>query len=74
MGFDLESRIRARAYGLWVEEGCPEGQALAHWVRAEQELAAEEPSASAKAGGLAEPAAPAYETGEKSRGSAKKGG
>jgi hypothetical protein len=31
---DLEERIRQRAYQLWQEEGCPEGQDEAHWERA----------------------------------------
>lgn len=30
--------IAARAYEIWQEEGCPEGQAEQHWLRAEQEL------------------------------------
>lgn len=28
-----EDMIRTRAYFLWVEEGRPEGRALAHWHR-----------------------------------------
>lgn len=30
-----DERIRAIAYALWEEEGCPEGRAEAHWLRAE---------------------------------------
>ena len=33
-----ENRIRERAYGIWVEEGRPHGQDLAHWQRAWREL------------------------------------
>ena len=28
-------RVRERAYFLWLEEGCPEGQAERHWLAAE---------------------------------------
>ena len=30
--------VEERAYGLWQEAGCPEGQALLYWLRAEVEL------------------------------------
>ena len=40
---DFDERVRQRAYRLWVEEGCPEGRADAHWDRA-RELVAEETS------------------------------
>jgi Protein of unknown function (DUF2934) len=33
-----ERRIRERAYGIWIEEGRPQGHDLAHWQRARQEL------------------------------------
>jgi hypothetical protein len=33
-----EHRIRERAYGIWIEEGRPEGRDLAHWRLARQEL------------------------------------
>lgn len=33
-----ETRIRERAYGIWIEEGRPHGCDLAHWRRACQEL------------------------------------
>ena len=29
-----EQRIREHAYLLWLEEGCPEGRAEAHWEAA----------------------------------------
>lgn len=32
--------IRERAYGIWIAEGRPHGQDLAHWQRAHQELLA----------------------------------
>lgn len=39
-----EDSIRAIAYGLWLEEGRPEGRAEAHWLKA-FELAASESKA-----------------------------
>lgn len=39
---DLEKRIRARAYKLWLEEGCPEGRADVHWDQACELVAIEE--------------------------------
>jgi|GEM_PF-2069048 hypothetical protein len=33
---DLEERVRARAYRLWQEEGCPHGRELAHWEKAKE--------------------------------------
>jgi hypothetical protein len=38
-----EQRIRERAYGIWIEEGQPNGRDLAHWQRAHQELQREAP-------------------------------
>jgi len=35
---DLEQAIRARAYGLWIESGCPDGNAEEHWLAAQQEV------------------------------------
>jgi Protein of unknown function (DUF2934) len=32
---DRGDRIREIAYFLWVEEGCPEGEAERHWLAAE---------------------------------------
>lgn len=32
---DKNDRIREIAYLLWMEEGCPEGQAERHWRTAE---------------------------------------
>lgn len=33
--------IAQRAYELWQEEGCPDGRALEHWLRAEASLRSE---------------------------------
>ena len=33
-----EDRIRERAYGIWIEEGRPNGRELAHWELAHHEL------------------------------------
>ena len=30
----FEQRVRERAYFLWLEEGCPDGRALEHWMLA----------------------------------------
>ena len=32
---DRDQRIREIAYFLWLEEGCPEGEADRHWAAAE---------------------------------------
>jgi hypothetical protein len=37
--------ISRRAYAIWESEGCPEGRAVDHWLRAETELAAMTPAA-----------------------------
>ena len=37
---DLEQAIRQRAYHLWIEEGCEDGNAEAHWLAAQRELLA----------------------------------
>ena len=29
-----EEQVKAMAYRLWLEEGCPEGRAEAHWFQA----------------------------------------
>jgi len=31
---DLKQNLRERAYFLWQQEGCPDGQADQHWKRA----------------------------------------
>jgi hypothetical protein len=35
---DLEQSIRERAYQLWVESGCQDGQADVHWLAAQREI------------------------------------
>ena len=35
---DLEQSIRERAYHLWIESGCPDGNAEAHWLAAQREV------------------------------------
>ena len=39
---DVEERVRARAYRLWQEEGCPVGRELAHWEKAKELVAIED--------------------------------
>ena len=39
---DFEERVRARAYRLWQEEGCPEGRAQTHWKLARELIAIED--------------------------------
>ena len=38
MADNLHTVISDRAYGLWESEGCPDGHALEHWLRAEREI------------------------------------
>jgi Protein of unknown function (DUF2934) len=35
----VEAKIRARAYLIWEQEGCPEGRDVEHWIQAVLELA-----------------------------------
>ena len=35
MDIDRETRIRQRAYQLWLDEGSPEGKQHDHWAQAE---------------------------------------
>lgn len=42
-----EDSIRAIAYGLWLEEGRPEGRAEAHWRKAYELASSEAKSAPA---------------------------
>lgn len=37
-----EQRVRERAYGLWLDEGCPDGRADDHWDKASELVAIEE--------------------------------
>jgi hypothetical protein len=40
----FEQRVRVRAYFLWLEDSCPEGRTLEHWMLAFTQQAAQEPS------------------------------
>ncbi len=42
---DEEAEIAALAYRFYCEEGCPEGKAHEHWLRAEQEVRGKTPAA-----------------------------
>ena len=35
---DIEQSIRERAYQLWMENGCTDGNAEAHWLLAQREI------------------------------------
>ena len=37
---DLEQAIRERAYHLWIEKGCQDGNAETHWLAAQREVLA----------------------------------
>lgn len=39
---DHEQRVRERAYRIWQQQGCPDGQAETHWELAEELVAIEE--------------------------------
>ena len=39
---DREQSIRERAYAIWQQQGCPVGQSLDHWLRAEAEIVNDE--------------------------------
>ena len=41
---EIEQRIRARAYQIWIEQGQPHGRDIEHWRQAEAELVATSPS------------------------------
>lgn len=36
-----EEHIRLRSYLIWQHEGCPEGNDLDHWMRAQEEIESE---------------------------------
>ncbi len=40
---ELESAIRARAYQIWEDEGCPNGRHELHWQRAYEAVATTAP-------------------------------
>jgi hypothetical protein len=35
---DLEQAIRERAYSLWIDSGCPDGNAEEHWLAAQRDV------------------------------------
>lgn len=35
---DIEQNIRDRAYHLWLESGCQDGNADGHWLAAQREI------------------------------------
>lgn len=37
-----EEQIKARAYAIWKQEGCPDGKDIEHYFRAKQILEEEE--------------------------------
>jgi hypothetical protein len=49
MSQDFESRVRARAHAIWLEDGCPEGRAEEHWARAADAVRAEDEAAKVSA-------------------------
>jgi len=53
-----EDRIRAKAYELWIAEGCPEGRADDHWLMAMAIIADEDGSAGAASPTDQEPVKP----------------
>jgi hypothetical protein len=38
MDANLHNRIRKRAYEIWFEAGCRDGEAHQHWLTAEREI------------------------------------
>lgn len=46
-----DAAVAERAYGIWEQEGRPEGREIEHWLRAEAEM-----RATAKAGEAMRPA------------------
>jgi Protein of unknown function (DUF2934) len=40
--FAREERIRAKAYQIWLDEGCPDGRDEAHWDMARELVAVED--------------------------------
>ncbi|WP_037471526.1 DUF2934 domain-containing protein [Sphingobium sp. DC-2] len=48
---DRHEAVKARAYRIWEEEGCPPGRDEDHWLRAEQAIAEETAPADSSAAG-----------------------
>jgi hypothetical protein len=40
MPYDIERAVQQRAHEIWMQEGCPEGRAEAHWQQARAEVGA----------------------------------
>jgi hypothetical protein len=53
---DRDSRVRDRAYRIWLSQGRPDGHDAAHWHQAQREIEAED---AGSAGGKPAPARPA---------------
>lgn len=72
---DREEKIRAKAYEIWVAEGCPDGCAEQHWATAEaivaEELVAEKPKRAPRKPRAAAEAEPAAEEPKKKARAAK---
>ncbi|MFO1105937.1 MAG: DUF2934 domain-containing protein [Amaricoccus sp.] len=59
MSEEHQDQIRQRAHAIWLQQGCPDGQADQHWHQASAELAAEtrpRPRRKAAAAGAPAPA------------------
>lgn len=41
-GGDREQKIRETAYLIWLEEGCPSGRDVDHWMKAAERVALSE--------------------------------
>ena len=41
---DLRAQIEARAYHLWLVDGCPHGNDLYYWLEAEREISKARPT------------------------------
>jgi Protein of unknown function (DUF2934) len=48
----MRKAVEERAYFVWLEAGCPEGQAARHWSQAEAELGLATPAAAGSAEAL----------------------
>ena len=59
---ELENRIRNRAYQIWQDAGCPDGQAERHWELARLAVAEEDGGVSLSAPTLTPSAEPVEAT------------
>jgi hypothetical protein len=53
---DEEAEVAALAYRFYCQEGCPEGKAHEHWLRAEQEVRPKAPAANSESSPAEAPA------------------